>query len=130
MLGDNGSDSHDSYWCYGGVRWPPSAGSGDIGGGKFVGTSPLEFGVLVLPLPQQGHCCILTRLQKCDPIFNMGVDVMRPVFNLEHKYGFICYLQRNGPEAMGLPLRLKGSSGLQMGPGLRRRPDLGSMGSL
>jgi len=36
--------------------------------------------------PQQGHSCILTQLQKSDPIFNMGVDVMKPVFNLEPKY--------------------------------------------
>ena len=33
--------------------------------------------------PQQGHSCILTRLQKSDPIFNMRVDIMKPVFNLE-----------------------------------------------
>jgi len=34
---------------------------------------------------QRGHICILTRLQKSDPIFNMRVDVMKPVFNLEPK---------------------------------------------
>ena len=28
---------------------------------------------------QRGHSCILTRLQKSDPIFNMRVDFMRPV---------------------------------------------------
>jgi len=49
MLRDNGSDLYDSYWCYGGTHWPPSAGSTDIGGGEVGGTSPLEFGVLVLP---------------------------------------------------------------------------------
>ena len=36
--------------------------------------------------PNQGHSCILTRLQKSDPIFNMGVDFVKPVFNLEPKY--------------------------------------------
>ena len=36
--------------------------------------------------PQQGHSCILTRLQKSDPIFNMRVDIMKLVFNLEPKY--------------------------------------------
>ena len=35
--------------------------------------------------PSQGHSCLLTRLQKSDPIFNMGVDVMKPIFNLEPK---------------------------------------------
>ena len=36
--------------------------------------------------PNQGHSCTLTRLQKSEPIFNMGVDVMKPVFNLDLKY--------------------------------------------
>ena len=36
--------------------------------------------------PQRGHSCILTRLQKSDPIFNMRVNFMRPVYNLEPKY--------------------------------------------
>ena len=49
MLTDNGSDLYDSYWCYGGTCWPPSAESSDTEGGEVGGTSPLEFGVLVLP---------------------------------------------------------------------------------
>jgi hypothetical protein len=37
-------------------------------------------------LPRSGmHSSILMRLQKSDPIFNMGDDVMRPPFNLEPK---------------------------------------------
>jgi hypothetical protein len=36
--------------------------------------------------PQQGHSCILSQLQKSDPIFNMGVDVLKPVSDLEPKY--------------------------------------------
>ena len=36
--------------------------------------------------PQQGHSCILPRLQKSDPIFNMRVDIMKQVFNLKPKY--------------------------------------------
>lgn len=32
--------------------------------------------------PSQGHISTLMRLQQSDPIFNMEVDVMRPVFNL------------------------------------------------
>ena len=36
--------------------------------------------------PNQGHTCLLTRLQKSDPIVNMGVNIMKPVFNLEPKY--------------------------------------------
>jgi hypothetical protein len=51
MLKNNRSFLNYSYWCYGGARWPPSAGSGDTGGGEVGGTSPLETGVLVLPTP-------------------------------------------------------------------------------
>jgi len=51
MLRDNGSDSYNSCWCYGGTRWPFSAGSADKWTGKVGGTSPLEFGMLVLPSP-------------------------------------------------------------------------------
>ena len=36
--------------------------------------------------PNKGHSSILKRLQMSDPIFNMGLDIMRPAFNLEPKY--------------------------------------------
>jgi len=36
--------------------------------------------------PNRGHCSILLRLQQSDPTFNMGVDVMRPVYNFEPQY--------------------------------------------
>jgi hypothetical protein len=36
--------------------------------------------------PSWRHSTILMQLQKLDPMFNMGVDVMRPAFNLEPKY--------------------------------------------
>jgi len=35
--------------------------------------------------PVKDHC-ILTRLQLSDPIFSIGVDIMKPVFNLDPKY--------------------------------------------
>jgi hypothetical protein len=34
----------------------------------------------------RGHSGILMQLQRSDPIFNMGVDVMKPTFNREPKY--------------------------------------------
>ena len=36
--------------------------------------------------PNRGQSSLLMRLQQPDPIFNMGVDVMRPAFNFEPKY--------------------------------------------
>ena len=42
--------------------------------------------MLVYLYPNRGHSTMLKRLQQSDPIFNMGVDVMRPAFNLEPNY--------------------------------------------
>ena len=36
--------------------------------------------------PNQGHSSILMWLRQSDSVFNMGVYVMRPAFNFEHKY--------------------------------------------
>ena len=37
--------------------------------------------------PNRGHSSILMRLQQSDPMFNMGVDIMRPANNFEPRYG-------------------------------------------
>jgi hypothetical protein len=65
--------------------------------------------------PSQGHSCILTRLQKSDPIFNMGVEVMKSVLNLEPKYRVTMLTREEWTRGPELLLRLKGSTGLQMG---------------
>jgi len=36
--------------------------------------------------PNRGHSSILIRLQQSHPLFSMGVDVLRPAFNLEPTY--------------------------------------------
>jgi len=36
--------------------------------------------------PNRGHSSILMWLQQTDPIFNMGVGVMRPAYNFEPQY--------------------------------------------
>ena len=65
--------------------------------------------------PNGGHSSILMRLQQSDPIFNMGVDVMRPAFNLEPKYRVTMLTREDWTKATGTP-PAKGLSGLQMGP--------------
>ena len=57
---------------------------------------------------KQGHSCILTQLQKSDPIFNMRVDVMRPTFNLEPKYRVIMLTREEWTKATGAPPAVKG----------------------
>ena len=57
---------------------------------------------------QQGHSCILTQLQKSYPIFNMRVDIMKPVFNLEHKYRVTMLTREEWTRGPGTPLMVKG----------------------
>jgi hypothetical protein len=77
--------------------------------------------------PNRGHCSILIRLQQSDPIFNMGVNTMRPAFNLEPKYGVTLLTREVWTKGTSVP---SGSSDSQMGPGRVGEPELQSMGSL
>jgi hypothetical protein len=47
------------------------------------------------------------RLQQSDPIFNMGVDVMGPAFNLEPKYRVIMLTREDWTRATGAPPAVK-----------------------
>jgi len=58
--------------------------------------------------PQRGHKCILIQLQKCDPIFNMRVDFMKPVFNLEPKYRVTMLTREEWTRSSGTPPMVKG----------------------
>jgi len=58
--------------------------------------------------PQQGYSCILTRLQKSDPIFNMRVDIKKPVFNLEPKYRVTILTREDWTRGPGTPPMVKG----------------------
>jgi hypothetical protein len=67
--------------------------------------------------PNRGNCSILMRLQQSDPLFSMGVDVMRPAFNLEPKYRVTMLTKADGQQELALLLQSKDSYGLQTGPG-------------
>ena len=58
--------------------------------------------------PQQGHSRILTRLQGSDPIFNMRVDFMRPVYSLEPKYRVSMLTREEWISSPGTPPVVKG----------------------
>ena len=66
--------------------------------------------------PNQGYSGILMRLQQSDPLFNMGVDVMRPAFHFEPKYRITMLAREEWTKGTGTPTVVKGSSGLQMSP--------------
>jgi hypothetical protein len=73
----------------------------------------------------------MMQLQKSDFIFNMGVEVMKPVFNLETNYRFtVLTREERTIRSPGPLLRLKGLSGLWMGPGMWRKIWLRTMGNL
>jgi len=48
------------------------------------------------------------RLQQSDPIFNMGVDVMRPAFNFEPKYRVTMLTTEDCTKETGAPPAVKG----------------------
>jgi hypothetical protein len=56
----------------------------------------------------QGHSFILTRLLKSDPIFQTGVDVTKPVFNLEPKYRVTMLTREEWTRGPGTPAAVKG----------------------
>jgi len=48
------------------------------------------------------------RLQQSDPIFNKGVDVVRPEFNLEPKYRVTMLTKEDWTKGTGAPPAVKG----------------------
>ena len=48
------------------------------------------------------------QLQQSDPIFNMGVDVMRPAYNLEPPYVVTMLMREEWTKATGAPPAAKG----------------------
>ena len=57
--------------------------------------------------PSRGHISILMRLQP-DPIFNMGVDVMRPAYSFEPHYRVTMLTRDDWTKATGAPTVVKG----------------------
>jgi len=53
--------------------------------------------------PSQGHSSLLMWLQRSDPIFNMGVDITRPVFNLEPQYKDTTLTRKEWTRGPGTP---------------------------
>jgi len=67
--------------------------------------------------PNRGHSSILKRLQQSDPVYSMGLDVMRPTYNLEPKYRVTMLTRENWTRGSGAPPESKGSYGIPTGPG-------------
>ena len=129
MLRDNRSNMHYSHQCYGSTHLPPTTAASGTEWGEVSCSSSLESGMLVLH-PNRGFSSILMRLQQSDPIFNMGVDVMRPAINFNPNIGLLCWLGKTGPKELALLLQSRGSSDLEVGPRWGRGPELESMGNL
>ena len=58
--------------------------------------------------PRQGHSRILIWLQESDPILNMRVDTMKPVYNLEPKYRVTLLAREDWTRSPGTPPAVKG----------------------
>jgi hypothetical protein len=70
------------------------------------------------------------RLQQSDPIFNMGVDVMRPAFNFEPKYRVIMLTREDWTKGTGIPPVVTGLIWFTVGSKTKGVPGLVSMGNL
>jgi len=58
--------------------------------------------------PIRGHSNILKRLQQSDPVYNMGLDAMRPTYNLEPKYRVTVLTRENWTRGSGAPPEVEG----------------------
>ena len=58
--------------------------------------------------PKRGHSSILMWLQQSDPMFNIGVDVMRLAFNLEPKYRVTMLTREDWTKGTDAPPAVKG----------------------
>ena len=92
MLGDNGSDTYNSYWCYGGTHWPPPPPLELVIEGEVRSAAHRlwSLGCWSHLYSSWAHSSILMQLHRLDPVFNMGVNVMTPEFNLEPKLELLC----------------------------------------
>jgi len=69
-------------------------------------------------------------LQQSDPIVNMGVIVMRPAFNPEHKYRVTVLTGEDWTIETGAPTAVKGLNWFTEGSKNREVSELQSMGNL
>ena len=58
--------------------------------------------------PNRGHCSTLLRLEQSDPTFNMGIDVMRPIYNFDPQYRVNVLTREDSAKATGSPPAVKG----------------------
>jgi len=82
------------------------------------------------PRPNKGHSSILLRLQQSDPIFNLGVDVMRPAFNFEPKYRVIMLTREDWIKGTGTPPVVKGLVWFTVGSKMKEGTGTGIYGNL
>jgi hypothetical protein len=68
------------------------------------------------------------RLQQSDPIFYMGIDVMRSAFNFEPKYRVTILTREDWTETTGAPAAVKGFVWFTDGPKTREGTGAGVYG--
>jgi len=87
-----------------------------------------SLGCLCYLHPNRGHSNILMWLQQSDPVFNMGIDVIRSVFNLEPQYRVIMLTREDWTKATGAPPAVKGLVWFTDGSRMREEPGAGVYG--
>jgi hypothetical protein len=115
MLRDSRIYAHHSHQCCGSTYLPPLLELVVQSKVRSAAHGLWSLGCWSYLPPNRGHSSIPMRLQQADPIFNIGVDVMRSAFNLEPKHR-VTMLTREDWTKPALLMQSKGSSGLQICP--------------
>ena len=108
MLRDKGSNAHHFHECCGSTYLPPPLDLVVESEARSAVHRLWSLGGWSYLHPNQGHSSILMQLQQSGPIFNIGVDVMRPAFNFEPKYRVIMLTREDRTKGTGTPPVVKG----------------------
>lgn len=107
MLSDNRSYVHYTCGYYGRTHLPSSTCFSGSGRGRIGCTSTMESGMLVLPTTVSWHSSTLMRLHKTNPIFDMGVNDMKPALNFEPKHRVTMMTREDWTRGPGTPPAVK-----------------------
>ena len=108
LLRDNGSSTHYSHQCCGSTHLPPPLDLVVQSEARSAAHRLWSLGCSSNLHSNRGHSSILMCLQQSDPIFNMGIDVMRPAYNFEPQYRVTMLTREDWTKATGAPPAVKG----------------------
>jgi len=108
LLRDNRGSAPHSHSCHGALICLPPFELVVQGEAQMAAHRLWSLGCWSYLHPNRGHSSILKRLQQSDPVYNMGLDAMRPTYNIEPKYRVTMLTRENWTRGLGAPPEVKG----------------------